>query len=59
MGAGAVKAIVNIARTGTVAGRDSAAAALAELSAADSKQAMVALKKEKASPTNPDCRQHD
>lgn len=39
--AGAVKAIVNIARTGTLMGRDCAATALAELSAADSKPAMV------------------
>jgi hypothetical protein len=38
---GAAKAVVNIARTGTLTGRDAAAAALAELSAANSKTATV------------------
>jgi len=45
--AGAVKAVVNIARTGTLPGRDSAAAGLAEMSAADSKPTITALRKEK------------
>jgi hypothetical protein len=38
---GVAKAVVNIARTGTLTGRDAAAAALAELSAANSKTATV------------------
>ena len=46
--AGAVKAIVVVARSGSLAGRDSAAAAMAELSAANSRAALTALKKEKA-----------
>lgn len=41
LSAGAVKAIVNIARTGSLAGRDSAAQALAELSHGESKPALV------------------
>ena len=40
---GVAKAVVNIARTGTLPGRDAAAAALAELSAANSKTATVII----------------
>lgn len=54
MAAGAVKAVVNIARTGTLPGRDSAAASLAEMSAADSKPTITALRKEKVTPVDSD-----